>query len=148
MSITPPTSLTDFLNEYMELDPEIRSELLIELGEHFEEVPASVATRPFASENKIPACESDAYLFTTRESDGTLRYYFAVENPQGVSAKALASLLGTTLSGQPLAAVAAISDEVVYTLFGSSISMGKGIGLRSMLREVAQSARRALDKEL
>ena len=130
---TLPPKLAQFLQEYAATDVDLRADLLIELSERFREVSETVATRPFPCENKVPACESDAYVFTAVKDEG-LHFYFAVENPQGVSAKALAVLLEETLSGVPAGAVAAIGDEIVYELFGRGISMGKGIGLRSMVQ--------------
>ena len=46
-----------------------------------------------------PQCESDAYVWALKKPDDTLKLYFAVENPSGVSAKALAAILDKTLSG-------------------------------------------------
>jgi hypothetical protein len=52
--------------------------------------------RPFPAYNKVPACESDAYVFPV-EKNGSLEFFFAVENPQGISAKALAVILAKGL---------------------------------------------------
>jgi cysteine desulfuration protein SufE len=70
--------------------------------------------------------------------------YFDVLNPQGLSAMALIVLLDETLSGQPVDQVAAISDEIVFPLFGREISMGKGAGLMGIIGLVRQEARRRL----
>ncbi len=136
-----PASLQSLLEEFDMLDdPSMRTELLIEYGEQFKEVPESIAKRPFSEKNKIPACESDAYLFFTSNNDGTLNFYFAVENPQGISAKALASILQDTLSGTPLEQVSQIDETIAYRIFGKELSMGKGLGLSSMIREVKRVA--------
>jgi cysteine desulfuration protein SufE len=49
---------------------------------------------------------------------------------------AFAVILDETLSGAPLDEILQVSDEIVYDIFGRSISMGKGLGLRSMIRMV------------
>src|SRR5687768_2835195 len=84
-----------------------RIQLLIDIAERFREVPPRIAVRPFPEENKVPACESQAYVWAERRADGGLDFHFAVENPQGISAKALAVILDEGLSGAPLAEVAA-----------------------------------------
>ena len=65
------------------------------------------------------------------ESDDSerLKFYFAVENPQGVSARSLAMILDKMLSGQPVDQVAAVPQDVVYRIFGKELSLGKGQGL-------------------
>ncbi|HEX9671640.1 MAG TPA: SufE family protein [Thermoanaerobaculia bacterium] len=120
-----------------------RIQLLIDLAERFREVPPRIAVRPFAEENKVPACESQAYVWAEGRADGRLDFHFAVENPQGISAKALAVILGEGLSGAPLAEVAAVPQDVVYRLFGDELSMGKSMGLMAMVSMVRNAARQA-----
>ena len=85
-------------------DPADRTNLLLSYADQFREVPREVATRPFGRDHLVPHCESEAYVWALKQPDGTLTLYFAVENPSGVSAKALGAILGRTLSGlcQPL----------------------------------------------
>ena len=77
-------------------------------------------------------------------ADGTLKLHFAVENPSGVSAKALAAILDKALSGLPAADIATVDPEIVEKLFRQNISMGKGMGLMSMVLMVQALARRQL----
>jgi cysteine desulfuration protein SufE len=141
-----PEPLADMVAEFDSVDRGLRSEMLIEYADVFEEVPASVATRPFPEANRAPRCESEAYVFARERDDGTLKYWFAVENPQGLSAKAWAVILDETLSGQPLEAVARVPQEVVFRIFGREISMGKGQGMIGMLELVQFEARRRLEQ--
>jgi sulfur transfer protein SufE len=71
---------------------------------------------------------------------GTLKFQFAVENPSGVSAKALAGILDKTLSGESLEKVAAVSPDIVNRIFRQNISMGKGLGLMGMVQMVRSFA--------
>jgi cysteine desulfuration protein SufE len=84
-------------------------------------------------------------VWAVDQPDGTVRFHFAVENPQGVSARAWAAILGETLSGQPIEQVASVSPEVVYEIFGRDLSMGKGQGLLGMLELVHHEARRRVN---
>jgi cysteine desulfuration protein SufE len=137
------------LREHVDLlgfaeDRSQRIQMLIDIGEGFQEVPETVASRPFDEALRVPACESQVFVWATPRPDGTLDYHFAVENPQGLSAKAMASILGDALSGAPLAEVAEIDPEIVFEVFGKDLSLGKSLGLKGMVNMVRMYARRAM----
>src|SRR3954467_10986889 len=138
-----PEKLTDTL-ETLEMVPDRseRIQLLIDIAGRFEEVPPRLARRPFAKEHQVPACESEAYVFTEERPDGTLDFHFAVENPQGISAKAMAVILGDALSGAPPEQVAGVPQDIVYQVFGRELSMGKSMGLMGMVGMVSAMAKR------
>jgi len=124
-------------------DPTDRSSMLLSYADQFKEVPPEVATRPFDCNHHVPQCESDAYAWAVKRPDGTLKLHFAVENPSGVSAKALAAILDKTLSGLPASQVAQVSPDIVERIFRQNISMGKGMGLMSMVQAVQALAKSA-----
>ena len=78
-----------------------------------------------------------------KKPDGTLKLHFAVENPSGISARALASILDKTLSGLPAAEMATVDCDIVERIFRRNISMGKGMGLMAMVEAVRTLARKA-----
>jgi cysteine desulfuration protein SufE len=123
-----------------------RVELLIEYADRFKsaKVPAEIATLPYDESHRVPACESEAFVWAVDQPDGTLKYYFDVLNPQGLSAMAMAVILDETVSGAPLDQVASFPNEIVWTLFGREISMGKGAGLMGIISMVQNEARRRL----
>lgn len=121
-----------------------RTQLLIDFARRFKDVPPEVATRPFGPEHLVKHCESEAYAWAVPNPDGTLKLHFAVENPSGVSAKALAAILDKALSGLPASEIAKVDPEIVEKLFRQNISMGKGMGLMSMVLMVQALARRHL----
>jgi cysteine desulfuration protein SufE len=142
-----PQTLQTVLDDFDSIaDRRERAELLIETADRFNavRVPPSIAQPPYDETHKAPACESEAYVWAVDQPDGTLKLYFDVLNPQGLSAMALSVILDETLSGQPVDQVAAISDEIVFSLFGREISMGKGAGLMGIIGLVRQEARRRL----
>jgi len=121
-----------------------RIQMLVDAGKQYRRVPADVASPPFPVEHRVPDCESEAYVWAKPNSNGTLSFYFAVDNPQGISAMALASVLAKTLSGVPLDQVAAVPGDIVYRIFGRELSMGKSLGLMGMVNMVASLARQHL----
>jgi cysteine desulfuration protein SufE len=144
MTSEMPEKLQELLETFdMFPDPADRSALLLSYADQFREVPKEIATRPFPRDHQVPQCESDAYVWGMKQPDGTLKLYFAVENPSGVSARALAAILDRTLSGLPAADIANVSCDIVERIFRRNISMGKGMGLMAMVQAVQTLAKNA-----
>jgi cysteine desulfuration protein SufE len=139
-----PDRLERMLTTLETLDRGDRIQMLIEMGGHFRPVPSRIAQRPYPVKHRVPGCESEAYVWSEPTSEGTLTYYFAVENPQGISAMALAGILGDALSGAPLEEVATVPADVIYRIFGQELSMGKSLGLMGMVNMVRAAARQQL----
>ncbi len=114
-------------------EPSARAELLISLADQFKEVPPAVAMRPFPKSHQVPHCESEAYVWVRLTPERRLALHFAVENPSGISAKALAVVLTQVYEGQPPDDLLALDPGIVETVFRQNISMGKGLGLKSMV---------------
>jgi cysteine desulfuration protein SufE len=139
-----PAKLQDVLDLFATFDdPSDRTNLLLSYADQFREVPPEVATRPFGRDHLVPHCESEAYVWAMKQADGTLKLYFAVENPSGISAKALAAILDRSLSGLPPSQIAEITPDIVEAIFRQNISMGKGMGLMSMVQAVRSLAKAA-----
>lgn len=142
-----PQQLNEVVDDFESMtDRHERVEALIEIADRFDDsrVPESIATKPYPEENHVTYCESDAYVWAVDNPDGTVKYYFDVLNPQGLSAMAMSVVLDETLSGQPLEQVAKIDSDVVFKLFGREISMGKGQGLMGIIAMVRGEAQRRL----
>jgi len=140
-----PEKLQQVLEDFRWMtDREERAQYLIELADRLQPVPERIATKPYPAQNHVDFCESDAYVWAEDREDGTLQFYFAVENPQGLSARAMAAILDETLSGQPLEQVASVPDDIVLSIFGRNISMGKGQGLMGIVARVRAEAQQRL----
>ena len=138
-----PEKLQQLVDMFQMFDPADRTSMLLSYADQFKDVPPAIATRPFPKSHQIPQCESDAYAWAQKMPDGTLKLYFAVENPSGVSAKALAAILDKTLSGLPATEIATVHTDIVEKIFRQNISMGKGMGLMSMVDAVRALAKAA-----
>ncbi|HYH47242.1 MAG TPA: SufE family protein [Thermoanaerobaculia bacterium] len=142
-----PEKLTETLDVLASIsDRAERIQTLIDMAGRYREVPPSIALRPFPKEAQVPACESEAYVFPEPRPDGSLDFHFAVDNPQGVSAKAMAVILDQTLSGAPPEQVAEVPQDIVYAIFGNELSMGKSMGLMAMVSMVKAAARRRVEE--
>ncbi|MBX7214304.1 MAG: SufE family protein [Thermoflexales bacterium] len=142
-----PPALREVLEIFAE-NPADRNTMLIDYSDQFVSVPERIATRPFPESQRVPHCESESFVFVealSKDEDPTLRFHFAVENPFGVSARALCAIFDQTLNGQGLRAsqIAALPiDDVVPTFFGANVSMGKGQGLTGIAAVMKTLARR------
>ena len=137
-----PEALQDVLDDFSWIsDRRERIEMLIQYADQFEKVPGEIATPPYPEDHRVPACESEAYVWAREQDNGGLKLYFAVENPQGLSAMAMAAILEQTVSGLPPEQILQINPEIVYQLFGKDLSMGKGAGLTGMVNMVQALAR-------
>jgi cysteine desulfuration protein SufE len=142
-----PKKLEDLIETLELFDPSDRTGMLLSYSDQFREVPREIATRPFPKSRQVPHCESDAYAWAMRRPDGGLDLHFAVENPSGVSARALAVILQKTLSGLPPSEIAQIDPAIVERIFRQNISMGKGLGLMSMVQAVQALAKAAATQD-
>ena len=138
-----PDRLQEVIDTFELFDPADRTNMLLSYADQFRDVPPDIATRPFPKSHQVPHCEADAYVWGVRQPDGTLDLHFAVENPSGISARALAVILQKTLSGLPASDIASVDASIVERLFRQNISMGKGMGLMSMVQAVQTIAKAA-----
>ena len=129
-------------------DQQERRDILIDYAERFKEVPSEISSRPFPEDNKVPFCESGAYVWTLPQEDGTLKLFFAVENPQGISAKSLCTILASTLSGEKPENIIKIDEDLVYKIFGESLSMGKNMGLTGIIQRIKRDAKKYLGNKI
>ena len=136
-----PESLASVLEEFESLDLSERTELLLEYADRFQEVPSEIAKRPFPEEHRVRHCESVAFVWADAIPDHRIRLYFAVESQQGVSAKALAAILDETLSGRNAQELTTSPTDIVFSIFGRDVSMGKGQGLMGIVSMVTSLAR-------
>ena len=143
-----PEKLREIMEIFAEVSEAERIEILLDYSDRFREVPNSLAVRPFPEENRVQRCESEAYVFIEPLAEGDmLKFHFAVENPQGVSAKALGAILQESLSGEAVEDILSISEDIVIKMFGKRISMGKGEGLMGMISLLKYYAKQALKEK-
>jgi len=143
-----PARLKTFLeslNQYT--DNSDRINLLIDYAEKFVPVPETIAVKPYAPENKIEYCESGAYAWTIKQPDNTFKFYFDIENPYGISAKATAKILDDTLSGETAENILKVPDDIIYQIFGQSLSMGKNLGLIGLILAIKIDVRKLMNEK-
>jgi cysteine desulfuration protein SufE len=141
-----PERLEQLMATLDALDRNERIQTLVDIAQRFRSVTPEIAVRPFPKERRVPGCESEAYVWAQTNPNGTLNYHFAVENPQGISAMALAAILSKSLSGLPPDEILTVPPDIVYRIFGRELSMGKSLGLMGMVNMVRAEAKHQVDK--
>jgi cysteine desulfuration protein SufE len=140
-----PEKLAQIVDDFSFItDRNERAEYLIEIADRFQRVPPEIASKPYDESHRVPACESEAFVWAKDHPDGTLKLYFDVLNPQGLSAMAMSTILDEACSGAPLEQVAALSTDIVLKIFGRELSMGKGQGLMGIVQMVQHEAKKRL----
>lgn len=137
-----PEHLVELI-EFFEMLPDRNDQIeaLITIADRFERVPSDVATPPFPPSHQVKGCQSQAYVWALHRCDGTLDFHFAVENPQGITAMALAVILKESFSGVGLKEIEAVPPEIIHTFFGEDLSLAKALGLASMVATAKAFAR-------
>ena len=129
-----PPKLKEFLENISTIKDETQKiELLVDYADKYKNPAQEIKQPPYPAFCKVPFCESGVYVFTVIQDDNTPKFYFIIENPQGISAKALAVILDRTLSGQPPEQILKVDPGIVYQIFGEHLSMGKNLGLTGMV---------------
>ena len=144
-----PKKLKEFMETLSNIeDRQERMNLLIEYADTFEEVTKDIAQKPFPDDTKVPFCESEAYVFSRLINENKIEYFFAVENPQGISAKALCAIFTETLDGETPEAILKIPTDIVLDIFGKELSMGKNMGLTGILQMMQRQAKIQITKNM
>ncbi|MBS1703402.1 MAG: SufE family protein [Armatimonadetes bacterium] len=132
-----PAKLQDHLDDLAFFtDRQDRIEALIALADEYRHPSVEQMVR--SEEKKVPGCESEVYIEAVPVGS-SVEFHFAVDNPQGISAMAMAVLLQSA-SGAPKAEIGAIDEGIVFQVFGNELSMGKNLGLTNMVRIVKRLA--------
>lgn len=137
-----PQKLKDIAETLLSLPEQDRIEMLIDFASKYKVVPEEIAAPPYPEDHKALMCESNAYVWSTLDPSNKINFHFAVENPQGLSARAFVVILQLTLNGEPPALIRNIPDDIITKIFSESLSMRKNMGLTSILQKVREEAKK------
>ncbi len=133
-----PEPIQEFIENIALIDDRAeRVQVLIDMGKSFQ--PTAIE-KPYPAENRVPGCESEVYTWVNPNTQSTLDIQIVVDNPQGLSAMAMAQLLLEGLQNQPPALANLIDEDLVAKTFGPELSMGKSLGLTNLVRQIKAQA--------
>lgn len=109
MSIPPtlPPRLAELAQEFEDVAPTERLQLLMELSTELPELPPHLARD---SMQRVPECQSPLYLAVEVTDDQQVHLYFDAP-PEAPTTRGLAAILHTGLDGAPVATVLSTPDD-------------------------------------
>jgi cysteine desulfuration protein SufE len=137
---TPATlapRLAELAEEFQEVSPTDRLQLLVELAGELPELPPRLA---HDSMQRVPECQSPLYL-AVEVTDDRVHLYFDAP-PEAPTTRGLAAILHTGLDGEPVATVLGTPDDF-YVQFGltEAVSPLRLRGAAAMLARIKRTVR-------
>jgi cysteine desulfuration protein SufE len=143
--VTLPAPLAVLVDDFADVGPKQRLELLLELSRELPELPERYAAAADTME-QVHECQSPLFLAVEVEDAGdqTVHLFFSAP-PEAPTTRGFASIMSTGLNGQPAADVLAVPDDFYLALgLGQAVSPLRLRGMAAMLGRIKNLVRRNL----
>jgi cysteine desulfuration protein SufE len=143
--MTLPAPLAELVDEFAEVGPRDKLQLLLELSQELPALPTRYADAAESME-QVPECQSPLFLAVEVEDAGdqTVHLFFSAP-PEAPTTRGFASIMSTGLDGQPAADVLAVPDDFYLALgLGQAVSPLRLRGIAAMLARIKSQVRRNL----
>ncbi|MCY7341843.1 MAG: SufE family protein [Pseudonocardia sp.] len=134
---TLPPQLAELVEEFSEVGPKDRLELLLELSRELPPLPERYADAADTME-QVHECQSPLFLAVEVEPDGdrAVHLFFSAP-PEAPTTRGFASIMRTGLDGQPAADVLAVPDDFYVALgLARAVSPLRLRGMSAMLSRI------------
>lgn len=143
MSDLPPP-LAELVEEFAEVGPRDRLQLLLELSRELPELPARYADASDSME-QVHECQSALFLAVEVAADGDrpVQLFFSAP-PEAPTTRGFASIMHVGLDGEPAAEVLAVPDDFYVALgLAQAVSPLRLRGMAAMLARIKSQVRAA-----
>jgi cysteine desulfuration protein SufE len=143
--VTLPAPLAELVDDFADVGPKQRLELLLDLSRVLPELPERYAAAADTME-QVHECQSPLFLAVEVEDAGdqTVHLFFSAP-PEAPTTRGFASIMSTGLDGQPAADVLAVPDDFYLALgLGQAVSPLRLRGMAAMLGRIKNLVRRNL----
>ena len=143
--MTLPAPLAELVDDFADVGPKERLQLLLELSQELPALPERYADAA-ATMEQVPECQSPLFLAVEvdEEADRTVHLFFSVP-PEAPTTRGFASIMNTGLDGQPAAEVLAVPDDFYVALgLAQAVSPLRLRGMAAMLGRIKNQVRRNL----
>ena len=143
-----PPQLAELVEDFSEVGPKDRLELLLELSRELPPLPERYADAADTME-QVPECQSPLFLAVEVDAaaeDGSrpVHLFFSAP-PEAPTTRGFASIMHTGLDGQPAADVLAVPDDFYTALgLGQAVSPLRLRGMSAMLARIKNQVRTAV----
>jgi cysteine desulfuration protein SufE len=143
--VTLPAPLAELVDDFADVGPKDRLQLLLELSRELPELPERYLDAA-ATMEQVPECQSPLFLAVEVDDDAdhAVHLFFSAP-PEAPTTRGFASIMSTGLDGQPAADVLAVPDDF-YTALGlaQAVSPLRLRGMAAMLSRIKNQVRRNL----
>ncbi|NMH99839.1 SufE family protein [Pseudonocardia acidicola] len=143
MSDLPPR-LAELVEDFSEVGPKDRLQLLLELSQELPELPQRYADAADTME-QVHECQSPLFLAVEvdPDADRNVHLFFSAP-PEAPTTRGFASIMYTGLDGEPAADVLAVPDDFYIALgLGQAVSPLRLRGMAAMLARIKNQVRAA-----
>ena len=141
--MTLPPQLAELVDEFAEVGPKQRLELLLELSRELPELPERYADAAGSME-QVHECQSPLFLAVEVDDAEKVHLFFSAP-PEAPTTRGFASIMHAGLDGEPAADVLAVPDDF-YTALGlaQAVSPLRLRGMSAMLARIKKQVRGAV----
>jgi len=146
--VTLPPQLAELVEEFSEVGPRDRLQLLLELSRELPELPDRFADAAETME-QVPECQSPLFLAVevepaSADPDRAVHLFFSAP-PEAPTTRGFASIMRTGLDGEPAAEVLAVPDDFYVALgLAQAVSPLRLRGMAAMLARIKNQVRAAV----
>jgi cysteine desulfuration protein SufE len=143
--VTLPAPLAELVDDFADVGPKDRLQLLLELSRELPELPDRYLDAA-ATMEPVPECQSPLFLAVEVDDDAEHAVHLFFSAPlEAPTTRGFASIMSTGLDGQPAADVLAVPDDF-YTALGlaQAVSPLRLRGMVAMLSRIKNQVRRNL----
>jgi cysteine desulfuration protein SufE len=143
--VTLPAPLAELVDDFADVTPKERLQLLLELSEELPALPERYADAADTME-QVHECQSPLFLAVEVEDAGEQAVHLFFSAPrEAPTTRGFASIMSTGLDGQPAADVLAVPDDFYLALgLGQAVSPLRLRGISAMLARIKSQVRRNL----
>jgi len=137
-----PAPLAELVDEFAEMGPRDRLQLLLELSRELPTLPDRYADAAESME-QVPECQSPLFLAVEVEpaADRRVHLFFSAP-PEAPTTRGFASILRAGLDGEPAAEVLAVPDDFYVALgLAQAVSPLRLRGMAAMLARIKNRVR-------
>ncbi|OZM77608.1 SufE family protein [Pseudonocardia sp. MH-G8] len=141
---TLPPQLAELVEDFADVGPKERLQLLLELSRELPELPERYADAADSME-QVHECQSPLFLAVEVDPDAqrSVHLYFSAP-PEAPTTRGFASIMHTGLDGEPAADVLAVPNDFYTALgLGEAVSPLRLRGMAAMLARIKKQVRAA-----
>ena len=142
--MTIPAPLAELVDEFAEVGPRDKLQLLLELSQELPPLPARYADAAGSME-QVHECQSPLFLAVEVDPDAERHVHlFFSAPPEAPTTRGFASILRTGLDGEPATEVLAVPDDFYVALgLAQAVSPLRLRGMAAMLARIKNRVRAA-----